>query len=67
MDTELLVDGRVAAKMAGIGQRSFMRYASIGLAPAGVQLGRLRRWRVREIEEWIAGGCRPVADREGEK
>lgn len=40
--------------------RHIYRMADRGRMPWGVKLGALRRWSRREIEEWEAGGCKPV-------
>jgi len=40
--------------------RHIWRMADAGLMPAPLKLGRLRRWRVGTIRQWIAGGCKPA-------
>jgi predicted DNA-binding transcriptional regulator AlpA len=52
----LLVDEKQAAAMlGGISTRSLRRLVSRGEAPAPIHLGRLARWRVADLEAWIAG------------
>jgi hypothetical protein len=36
------------------------RLADRGLIPPGVKVGGLRRWDLRQIEEFIEAGCKPV-------
>ena len=45
----------------GLGSvRHIYRLADAGKMPRPLKLGALVRWRRAEIEEWIAGGCKPV-------
>lgn len=57
-----LGDGRAAAKLADCSLRHWLRMAADGRAPKGVKLGALRKWDLREIEEWIEAGCPAVAE-----
>jgi predicted DNA-binding transcriptional regulator AlpA len=39
--------------------RHVLRLADRGAMPPGVKLGALRRWDAEQLEQWIAGGCKP--------
>jgi hypothetical protein len=43
--------------------RHCWRAADLGLIPAPLPVGRLRRWRLGTLREHIRGGCRPVRGR----
>ena len=58
--TRRLVDVKTVGAMCGISWRHVLRLADSGKMPWGVKLGSLRRWDVREIEAWIANGCKLV-------
>lgn len=51
----LLIDARQTAERLRISERSWLRLVERGEAPAPIRLGRLVRWRIAEIEAWIAG------------
>jgi excisionase family DNA binding protein len=55
-----LIDAKEVARRLGCSWRHVLRLADAGLMPWGVKLGALRRWDSREIEEFIAGGCKSV-------
>jgi predicted DNA-binding transcriptional regulator AlpA len=55
-----LLDVRAVAARCGMDARTIYRYADVGLMPWGRRIGSLRRWDAQEIDNWIAGGCRPV-------
>jgi excisionase family DNA binding protein len=54
-----LADAREVARLLGCSWRTVLRLADAGLFPWGVKLGSLRRWDLREVEDFIAAGCRP--------
>jgi predicted DNA-binding transcriptional regulator AlpA len=54
MIAPILVDGRKAAALYGISYRSFLRRVACGEAPAPIRLGRLVRWRVSDLEAFVA-------------
>lgn len=54
MTGRLLVDIKGAATALGVSPRSLRRLVARGSAPAPVRLGRLVRWRVADLERWIA-------------
>ena len=58
-----LVDVRVIAARLSLSTRQVWRLADSGSMPNALYIGRSRRWREREINQWIANGCRPVENR----
>jgi excisionase family DNA binding protein len=55
-----LLDVKAVAERLACSERHVYRLASDGSMPPPVRLGRLVRWSRRELEDWIAGGCKPV-------
>jgi excisionase family DNA binding protein len=55
-----LIDAREVARLLGCSLRTVFRLADGGHIPRGVKVGSLRRWDLRQIEDFIAGGCLPV-------
>jgi excisionase family DNA binding protein len=55
-----LVGAREVAGLLGCSWRTVLRLADAGRIPWGVKLGSLRRWDLREIEDFIAAGCKLV-------
>jgi predicted DNA-binding transcriptional regulator AlpA len=55
-----LLDAKQVGERLGCSWRHVLRMADRGLMPWGVKLGALRRWDAGELEQWIAGGCKPV-------
>ena len=53
-----MVNARTAAAIVGVSRRSWSRFVAEGRAPKPIRLGRCVRWRVAEIRNWIAAGCR---------
>jgi len=53
----MLLSVKEVAKMLGIGERTVWAWAAEGRVPEPLQLGRLKRWRLEEIKQWIAAGC----------
>jgi excisionase family DNA binding protein len=53
---ELLTTAQ-AAKLCGLGERTFWRHAHSGAAPAPVRIGGSTRYRRSELLVWIASGC----------
>src|SRR5262245_41252021 len=41
-------------------ERHLWRRVDAGRAPAPLRIGRLRRWRIGTLRDWIRGGCQPV-------
>jgi excisionase family DNA binding protein len=55
-----LVDVREVGRLLACAPRTVYRLADEGRIPWGVKLGALRRWDLHEVEEFIAGGCKPA-------
>ena len=53
------VDARAAARMHGVGARSWARWSASGRVPRPVRLGRRVLWPVAELEDWARAGCPP--------
>ncbi|MFZ1007221.1 MAG: helix-turn-helix domain-containing protein [Candidatus Sulfotelmatobacter sp.] len=60
MSAALLDVKAVAALLGGCSTRHVRRLADAGKMPAPVRLLTLLRWRRAEIDQWIAGGCKPI-------
>ena len=58
--TAQLLDVRAVAALLGCSGRHIRRLADAGRMPPPVRLGALVRWRRQDIEDWLAGGCRPA-------
>jgi excisionase family DNA binding protein len=54
-----LLDVRAVAQLLDCSPRHVYRLADASRMPPPLRLGALVRWRRQEIEEWIAGGCKP--------
>jgi len=57
MSEEILIGAESVARRLGISQRGVWRLRDSGRLPAPVTLGRLVRWRARELSEWVSAGC----------
>lgn len=53
---ELLTTAQ-AAKLCGLGERTFWRHAHSGAAPAPVRIGGSTRYRRSDLLAWIAAAC----------
>ena len=58
--TPRLIDAKAVGIMLGCSWRHVLRLADAGKLPWGCKLGSLRRWDIREIESFLANGCKPV-------
>jgi len=56
MEEQLLKADDVAAKLS-LGKRSVFRMRNAGLICAPIKCGESLRWRLSDIEKWIAMGC----------
>jgi predicted DNA-binding transcriptional regulator AlpA len=54
------IDVGAVATMTSCSSRHVWRMSDQGLMPAPLQLGRLRRWRVGTLREWLRNGAKPV-------
>lgn len=58
-DTGLLIDAPTFAKLLSISSRHLRRLLDLKAVPQPVHLGRLVRWRLTEVLEWIEDDCPP--------
>jgi predicted DNA-binding transcriptional regulator AlpA len=59
-DEAELITASQAARMVGIGKRTWWRFVSSGRAPAPRRICGCVRWWREEIRQWIANGCPAV-------
>ena len=52
-----LITVEVVAEMLSLNKRSIWRYRNEGLMPQQIRVGGTVRWRLSDIEKWIALGC----------
>lgn len=57
-----LLDVRAVANLIGCSTRNVFRLSDSGKMPPPLKIGALVRWRMEEIQSWIAAGC-PVEGR----
>ncbi len=53
----LVVSAKDLAALLGASERHIRRMDAGGQLPAPLSLGRLRRWSLQEIRDWLAAGC----------
>jgi predicted DNA-binding transcriptional regulator AlpA len=53
----LMVPARVAAATCSVSLATWHRWNAGARCPAPVRIGATVRWRVDELEDWIASGC----------
>lgn len=58
-DTGLLIDSKTFARLLSISSRTLTRLIDLKAVPQPVHLGRLIRWRIDEVLEWIEADCPP--------
>lgn len=58
--SEELIDAVKLASMLSVSARTLYRLRRRGYLPSPIQLGGSVRWRLAEIELWIAEGCPKV-------
>jgi excisionase family DNA binding protein len=59
-ETPALLDVRAVAALLHCSPRHVYRLADASRMPAPVKLGALVRWRRKEIDSWIGGGCKSI-------
>jgi predicted DNA-binding transcriptional regulator AlpA len=57
--TRRLGDAKAVGQGLDLSWRTVYRLADAGKIPPGYKLGASRRWDLSEIEDFIAGGCKP--------
>ncbi|QVL33220.1 helix-turn-helix domain-containing protein [Telmatocola sphagniphila] len=60
VQTPAMVDVKGVAEILKCHWRHVLLMANTGKMPKGIHIGRMRRWRVSEIHNWIERGCKPV-------
>lgn len=58
-DSGLLIDAKTFAHLLSISSRTLSRLIDLKAVPMPVHLGRLVRWRLFEVLEWIEADCPP--------
>lgn len=58
-DAGLLIDAKTFAQLLSISSRTLSRLIDLKAIPQPVNLGRLIRWRLSEVLEWIEADCPP--------
>jgi predicted DNA-binding transcriptional regulator AlpA len=58
-DSGLLIDAKTFANLLSISSRTLSRLIDLKAVPMPVHLGRLVRWRLDEVLEWIEADCPP--------
>ena len=56
-----LLNTREAAERVGLCARTLERLRAAGKGPKSLKIGRLVRYRVRDLEEWLEGCARTPA------
>jgi len=52
-----LITAKSLAGILSISERTVWNFDSEGRLPEPLRLGRIVRWRMKEIDEWITEGC----------
>jgi predicted DNA-binding transcriptional regulator AlpA len=55
----LLIDGKTLAKLLSVSRAMLYRLLAEEALPPPVKLGRLTKWRLTEVLEWIEADCPP--------
>jgi excisionase family DNA binding protein len=58
-DPAALLDVKAVAHLLDCSTRHVYRLADGGRMPAPLKVGSLVRWRRHDLDEWLAGGCKP--------
>jgi predicted DNA-binding transcriptional regulator AlpA len=58
-DAGLLIDAHTLANLLSIAKSTLYRLQAEEAIPAPVQVGRLKKWRLTEILDWIEADCPP--------
>jgi predicted DNA-binding transcriptional regulator AlpA len=60
-DAPLLLSAEKLAQILGISIRTLWRLRAAGKLPVPIRLGGSVRWRLADIEAWIAAGCPKIS------
>lgn len=55
METQKLLTTKELAKYLGIGESTLLQYRFEGTGPAYIKLGHLVRYKISDVEAWLAG------------
>jgi predicted DNA-binding transcriptional regulator AlpA len=55
--SQALLSAKLSSALVGVSLRTWWRLDSSGKIPAAVRVGKAKRWRTQELEDWIAAGC----------
>lgn len=53
MEEKMLIDAKEVAQRLGVSLRKLEYLISAGNAPAYTRIGRTRKWRLKDVDEWI--------------
>lgn len=53
----VLLTAADVASLLKVSKRTLWRMQSAGRLPSPIRIGGIVRWRLVEVEEWIAAGC----------
>lgn len=53
MKEKMLIDAKEVAQRLGVSLRKLEYLISDGNAPAFTRIGRTRKWRLKDVDEWI--------------
>jgi excisionase family DNA binding protein len=53
MKEKMLIDAKDVAQRLGVSLRKLEYLISDGNAPAFTRIGRTRKWRLKDVDEWI--------------
>lgn len=62
-----LLTVKEVAALTRLSERTVYRFADAGRMPRQLKLGGAVRWRGKDIEAWIDGGCKPVRKTQSER
>ncbi len=55
----LLVSAEDAARLVGISRSKWYQLYNEGRTPEAIKIDRRSLWRVSQLRDWVAGGCKP--------
>ena len=55
----LLIDGKEAARLLGVSEKTLQRMSREGDMPPVIKIGRAVRWSYPAIKAWVDSGCPP--------
>ncbi len=55
----LLISAEDAARLIGVSRSKWYQLYDEGRIPLPLKIDRRSLWRVAELRDWVAGGCKP--------